>query len=161
MTSERSGRFRPKVTGYEGFIPKPPPPDPRLQRDAELLDLLYETTTALERLDGMAATLPDSDRFVASNNRHSRLASLQIGNLINAYFGCCFERHTPTDANSNMQAKSRKDAKPIVVPSEKPASITQTDRPAKHEATPASTATNCGVAANLGAFTGRTLPVRE
>ncbi len=76
MTSERSGRFRPQVTGFEGFIPKPPPPDPQLQRDAELLDLQYETTTALGRLDGMAATLPDSDRFVASNNRHSRLASL-------------------------------------------------------------------------------------
>ena len=78
MTSERAGGFRPQVTGYEAFMPKPLPPDPQLQWDAELLGLLSEATTALGRLDGMASTLPDPDFFVASYVRREAVLSSQI-----------------------------------------------------------------------------------
>ena len=78
MTSERAGGFRLQVTGYEAFMPKPLPPDPQLQWDAELLGLLSEATTALGRLDGMASTLPDPDFFVASYVRREAVLSSQI-----------------------------------------------------------------------------------
>ena len=78
MTSERAGRFRPQLTGYEAFMPKPLPPDPQLQWDAELLGLLSEANTALGRLDGMATTLPDPDMFVASYVRREAVLSSQI-----------------------------------------------------------------------------------
>lgn len=78
MTSERAGRFRPQITGYNAFMPKPLPPDPPLQWDAELLGLLSDATTALGRLDGMAGTLPDPDWFVASYVRREAVLSSQI-----------------------------------------------------------------------------------
>ncbi len=78
MTSERAGRSRPQLTGYEAFMPKPLPPDPQLQWDAELLGLLSKANTALGRLDGMATTLPDPDMFVASYVRREAVLSSQI-----------------------------------------------------------------------------------
>ncbi|MDE0067648.1 MAG: Fic family protein [Acidimicrobiaceae bacterium] len=59
-------------------MPKPLPPDPPLQWDAELLGLLSDATTALGRLDGMAGTLPDPDWFVASYVRREAVLSSQI-----------------------------------------------------------------------------------
>ena len=65
MASERAGRFRRQLTGYEAFMPKPLPPDPPLQWDTGLLRLLSDATAAVGRLDGMAGGLPNPDLFVA------------------------------------------------------------------------------------------------
>ena len=78
MASERAGRYRRQLTGYEAFMPKPLPPDPPLRWDAGLLGLLSEATTALGRLDGMAGSLPNPDLFVASYVRREAVLSSQI-----------------------------------------------------------------------------------
>ena len=78
MVSERAGRFRRQLTGYEAFMPKPLPPDPPLQWDSGLLGLLSEATTALGRLDGLADSLPNPDLFVASYVRREAVLSSQI-----------------------------------------------------------------------------------
>ncbi len=78
MASERAGRFRRQLTGYEAFMPKPLPPDPPLQWDTGLLGLLSEATTALGRLDGLADSLPNPDLFVASYVRREAVLSSQI-----------------------------------------------------------------------------------
>ena len=78
MASERAGRFRRQLTGYEAFMPKPLPPDPPLQWDTGLLGLLSEATTALGRLDGLADGLPNPDLFVASYVRREAVLSSQI-----------------------------------------------------------------------------------
>ena len=78
MASERAGRLRRQLTGYEAFMPKPLPPDPPLHWDGGLLGLLSEATTALGRLDGMAGSLPNPDLFVASYVRREAVLSSQI-----------------------------------------------------------------------------------
>ena len=78
MASERAGRFRRQLTGYDSFMPKSLPPDPPLQWDTGLLGLLSAATTALGRLDGLAATLPNPDLFVASYVRREAVLSSQI-----------------------------------------------------------------------------------
>ena len=78
MASERAGRFRRQLTGYEAFMPKPLPPDPPLQWDSGLLKLLSDATAAVGRLDGMAGSLPNPDLFVASYIRREAVLSSQI-----------------------------------------------------------------------------------
>ena len=78
MASERAGRFRRQLTGYEAFMPKPLPPDPPLQWDTGLLKLLSDATAAVGRLDGMADGLPNPDLFVASYIRREAVLSSQI-----------------------------------------------------------------------------------
>ena len=74
----RAGRFRRQLTGYEAFMPKPLPPDPPLQWDADLLKLLSDATAAVGRLDGMAGSLPNPDFFVVSYVRREAVLSSQI-----------------------------------------------------------------------------------
>ena len=78
MASERAGRFRRQLTGYEAFMPKPLPPDPSLQWETDLLKLLSDATTAVGRLDGSAGSLPNPDLFVASYVRREAVLSSQI-----------------------------------------------------------------------------------
>ena len=78
MASERAGRYRRQLTGYEAFMPKPLPPDPPLQWDAGLLRLLSDATAAVGRLDGLTGSLPNPDLFVASYVRREAVLSSQI-----------------------------------------------------------------------------------
>lgn len=55
--------------GYCAFIPAPLPPDPPLAFDAQLATVLAKAGTALGRLDGVAATLPNPELFVAMYER--------------------------------------------------------------------------------------------
>jgi len=64
--------------GYRAFIPAPLPPDPPLAFDAKLASVLARAGTALGRLDGVAATLPNPELFVAMYVRREAVLSSQI-----------------------------------------------------------------------------------
>jgi Fic family protein len=64
--------------GYRAFIPAPLPPDPALAFDAQLATVLAKAGTALGRLDGVAATLPNPELFVAMYVRREAVMSSQI-----------------------------------------------------------------------------------
>ncbi len=64
--------------GYRAFIPAPLPPVPPLAFDAQLATVLGKASTALGRLDGVAATLPNPELFVAMYVRREAVLSSQI-----------------------------------------------------------------------------------
>jgi alpha-beta hydrolase superfamily lysophospholipase len=62
---------------YRAFIPAPLPPDPPVELDQALVSLLSKADLGLERLDGMAQTLPNPDLFVAMYVRREAVYSSQ------------------------------------------------------------------------------------
>jgi Fic family protein len=64
--------------GYRAFVPASLPPDPPLAFDTQLATVLAGAGTALGRLDGVAATLPNPDLFVAMYVRREAVLSSQI-----------------------------------------------------------------------------------
>jgi Fic family protein len=76
--STRAGRMIRQAEGYRAFIPAPLPPDPPLAFDAQLATVLATAGTALGRLDGVAATLPNPELFVAMYVRREAVLSSQI-----------------------------------------------------------------------------------
>jgi Fic family protein len=64
--------------GYSAFIPAPLPPVPPLRFDSQLATVLAGAGTALGRLDGVAATLPNPELFVAMYVRREAVLSSQI-----------------------------------------------------------------------------------
>src|SRR5215470_3113445 len=60
------------------FVPDPLPPEPPLQLDAELQELVERATLALGRLDGLTTALPDSTLFLYSYIRKEAVLSSQI-----------------------------------------------------------------------------------
>jgi Fic family protein len=80
-TSERAGRVvevQAGPDGYSAFVPAPLPPDPPLQIDANLQDLLDGANQALGRLDGVTLLLPDPGQFLYSYIRKEAVLSSQI-----------------------------------------------------------------------------------
>lgn len=65
MNLGRAGNYISQVGSYKAFVPRPLPPDPPLQLDSEMIQLLAEANMALGRLDGTSAILPNVDLFVA------------------------------------------------------------------------------------------------
>lgn len=76
--STRAGRMIKQLEGYRAFVPAPLPPDPPVVFDAQLATVLARAGTALGRLDGVAATLPNPDLFVAMYVRREAVLSSQI-----------------------------------------------------------------------------------
>ncbi len=76
--SSRAGRMIRQPEGYRAFIPASLPPDPPLAFDAQLATVLARASTALGRLDGVAATLPNPELFVAMYVRREAVLSSQI-----------------------------------------------------------------------------------
>ncbi|NOQ54706.1 MAG: Fic family protein [Thermoplasmata archaeon] len=74
----RSGIYVKQPGDYYSFIPKPLPPDPPLELDFGLIDLMSKASHALGRLDGMAENLPNPDLFVAMYVRKEAVLSSQI-----------------------------------------------------------------------------------
>src|SRR5580692_8996079 len=74
----RAGRPIRQPEGYSAFIPAPLPPEPPLAFDAQLATVLGRAGTALGRLDGVAATLPNPELFVAMYVRREAVLSSQI-----------------------------------------------------------------------------------
>src|SRR5262249_59963153 len=60
------------------FVPNPLPPDPPLQFDAEIQELLEQSMLSLGRLDGLASVLPDPSLFLYSYVRKEAVLSSQI-----------------------------------------------------------------------------------
>jgi Fic family protein len=78
---ERSGEFRvveAGPNGYSAFHPRPLPPDPPIDIDAELQRLLDQANQALGRLDGVTLLLPDPDQFLYTYVRKEAVLSSQI-----------------------------------------------------------------------------------
>ena len=77
-TSHRAGVFVQQPHGFKAFIPKPLPPDPPIDMDAEMWTLLSRADRALGRLDGATEILPNPDLFVYMYVRKEAVLSSQI-----------------------------------------------------------------------------------
>ncbi len=60
------------------FVPKPLPPDPPLELDADLQELIEKAMLAVGRLDGLTTVLPDPMLFIYSYVRKEAVLSSQI-----------------------------------------------------------------------------------
>src|ERR1022692_2721980 len=98
----RSGSVDAQATGNRGFIPRPLPLDPPLERDDRMLQLLESATLSLGRLDGCARVLPDTDLFVSMYIRKEAVLSSQIaGSKVSLQDVLEFEESLATpDANA-------------------------------------------------------------
>jgi Fic family protein len=79
--STRSGKFQvveAGSNGYSAFHPRPLPPDPPLEIDSDLQNLLDQANQALGRLDGITLLLPDPDQFLYTYVRKEAVLSSQI-----------------------------------------------------------------------------------
>src|ERR1700678_1088247 len=76
--SARAGRLIRQPEGYGAFIPAPLPPEPPLAFDAQLATVLARARTDRGRLDGVSATLPNPELFVAMYVRREAVLSSQI-----------------------------------------------------------------------------------
>lgn len=74
----RSGQNISQLQGYKAFIPAPLPPEPPVALQGELLQKLEQATALLNRLDGMAYTLPNPDLFISMYVKKEALLSAQI-----------------------------------------------------------------------------------
>ncbi len=74
----RAGNYIRQIEGYKAFVPNPLPPDPPIQLDSEIIQLLSQASMALGRLDGTSATLPNVDLFVAMYVNKEAVLSSQI-----------------------------------------------------------------------------------
>jgi Fic family protein len=76
--SARAGAYQRQPTGYRAFIPAPLPPDPPVQLEGGLQNLLSLADRALGRLDGAIQTLPNPDLVVFMYVRKEAVLSSQI-----------------------------------------------------------------------------------
>jgi Fic family protein len=75
---QRAGSYVRQTEGYRAFEPRPLPPDPPLEIDADLQALLSRADRELGRLDGSIQTLPHPDLFVFMYVRKEAVLSSQI-----------------------------------------------------------------------------------
>jgi Fic family protein len=78
QTRCRAGVYTNQRGGYKAFIPSALPPDPPIQFDAEMIQLLTKAERALGRLDGASGILPNVDLFVAMYVNKEAVLSSQI-----------------------------------------------------------------------------------
>lgn len=64
--------------GYAAFVPNPLPPDPPLELDEDLQDVLERANRSLGRLDGLCSLLPDPALFLYLYVRKEAVLSSQI-----------------------------------------------------------------------------------
>lgn len=75
---DRSGIYVSNALGYSSFIPKKLPPEPPLEVDSELQELLSQADRKLGRLDGITEIIPNPDLFIAMYVKKEALLSSQI-----------------------------------------------------------------------------------
>lgn len=74
----RAGYFMNQPNGYKSFVPKKLPPNPPIQYDAEMMQLLSIADRKLGRLDGITQILPNPELFVAMYVQKEAVLSSQI-----------------------------------------------------------------------------------
>lgn len=74
----RAGKFVSTNSSYKAFVPNPLPPEPSIQMDAEMYELLSSADRKLGRLDGITEILPNPDLFVAMYVKKEAVLSSQI-----------------------------------------------------------------------------------
>lgn len=77
MNGERAGHYVKQLT-YKAFIPKPLPPEPIIQFDSELTNLLSRADQGIGRLDGILKSIPNPELFVAMYIKKEAVLSSQI-----------------------------------------------------------------------------------
>ena len=78
VTSNRTGYIMKQTTGYDAFIPNDLPPNPPINIDDEMQDLLSQADRKLGRLDGITEILPNPELFVAMYVKKEAVLSSQI-----------------------------------------------------------------------------------
>lgn len=79
--SDRAGSYIVASTtgeSYKAFVPRPLPPNPPLQLDAEHQELIEKANLSLGRLDGLTTLLPDTSMFLYYYVRKEAVLSSQI-----------------------------------------------------------------------------------
>ncbi|MDR1900220.1 MAG: hypothetical protein LBQ55_09450 [Treponema sp.] len=77
----RAGKFKTNLTGgaaYMSFVPSPLPPEPPLNVDAGMVELLVKANRQLALLDGLAGHIPGINLFISMYVRKEALMSSQI-----------------------------------------------------------------------------------
>jgi Fic family protein len=77
-TNDRAGIYKKQKNEYSTFVPKPLPPDPPINFDNNILNLLSQANLALGRLDGTTEILPNPDLFVLMYLKKEAVLSSQI-----------------------------------------------------------------------------------
>lgn len=78
VSSSRSGQYVEQLEGYRAFIPSSLPPNPSIEMDQEMWNLLSQADRALGRMDGATDALPNPDLFVFMYVRKEAVLSSQI-----------------------------------------------------------------------------------
>lgn len=81
MVANRAGSQRSNLSGeaeYKSYIPAPIPPEPPIDVDSEMLNLLVESTRELIRLDSISEYIPNINVFMGMYVRKEALMSSQI-----------------------------------------------------------------------------------
>lgn len=77
----RAGKFVTNLSGdmaYQSFLPSPLPPNPQINIDDEMTQLLISAHSQLALLDGLATRIPNMQLFVSMYVRKEALLSSQI-----------------------------------------------------------------------------------
>lgn len=77
----RAGEFKSNLTGesiYMSFLPQKLPPDPSIEFDSELIQLLIKAHRSIGTLEGISKQIPNKDWFVSMYVRKEALLSSQL-----------------------------------------------------------------------------------
>ena len=79
--ANRSGEFRTNLSGeaaYKSFVPSPLPPEPPVELDEEMVELLVTANKNIATLEGRSSGIPNMNLFVSMYVRKEALMSSQI-----------------------------------------------------------------------------------
>ena len=79
--NDRAGKTVQNLSGnmaYSSFYPQPLPPDPNIEIDAEMRQLLIDAHKKLALLEGLSDRIPNKDLFISMYVRKEALVSSQI-----------------------------------------------------------------------------------
>ncbi|MBQ4557238.1 MAG: Fic family protein [Clostridia bacterium] len=78
LESNRAGKLMRNIRGYSAFVPNKLPPDPAIEIDAEMQNLLSLADRKLGRLDGITQILPNPELFIGMYVKKEAVLSAQI-----------------------------------------------------------------------------------
>ena len=77
----RAGEFKPNLSGeskYMSFLPTKLPPDPQIEYDSELIQLLIKAHRSIGTLEGISKQIPNKEWFISMYVRKEALLSSQL-----------------------------------------------------------------------------------